>query len=107
MAIFSEPCDGPEHDGPSPYDHECRCLAPDDSSYTLEIDCGSVSVVHKACGKQFRSAWDEFLTMAPIPVAVTWRSDEPDYWTGGSDSWAEITITPGSEELATPDAADQ
>lgn len=51
-------------------DSECPCLKPDDQ-YLLEVDAGSVSLVHKACGKQARGDYLDLVEMAPVPVTVT------------------------------------
>ena len=50
-------------------DSECPCVEPDDQ-YLLEIDAGSVSLIHKACGKQPRGDYTDLVEMPQIPVTV-------------------------------------
>lgn len=59
-----------EANQPHPSDSECGCPNPDDQ-YLMEIDAGSVSLIHKACGKQARGDYLDLVEMAPIPVTVT------------------------------------
>lgn len=55
----------------------CAC-PPGDNQFLLEIEEGQAVLVHAACGKQPPAAWgdwNEFVTMAPIPVTVGWESE--------------------------------
>jgi hypothetical protein len=57
-------------DDPHPSEFECPCPNPDDQ-YLMDIDGGSVSLTHKACGKPPRGDWMmESLAMDPVPVTV-------------------------------------
>lgn len=50
-------------------DFDCSCPDPDDQ-YLLEIDNGSVSLVHKACGKQPYDDYVDMVELPQIPVTV-------------------------------------
>ncbi|MCL8016915.1 hypothetical protein [Streptomyces sp. AS02] len=50
-------------------DSECSCSQPDDQ-YLLEIDNGSVFLIHKACGKQPRGDYTCLVEMPPVQVTV-------------------------------------
>jgi hypothetical protein len=50
-------------------DAECPCTKPGDQ-YLLEIDNGSVFLVHQACGKQPRGDYLDLVEMARLPVTV-------------------------------------
>jgi hypothetical protein len=49
---------------------ECVCPNPDDQ-YVLEVDAGSVFLIHKACGKQPAGDYLDLLQVDRIPVTVT------------------------------------
>ncbi|WP_331764781.1 phiSA1p31-related protein [Streptomyces sp. NBC_01238] len=50
-------------------DYDCQCPNPDDQ-YLLEIDNGSVFLVHRACGKQPRGDYLGLVEMGRIPVTI-------------------------------------
>lgn len=52
-----------------PDDTECGCQNPDDQ-YLLEIDAGSVVLIHQACGKQMRGDYLDLVELPRIPVTV-------------------------------------
>jgi hypothetical protein len=87
------------YDGPHPSESECPCPNPD-GQYLMDIDCGSVSLTHKACGKPPRGDWmTESLTMDPVPVtvkAVPYGNCDGSMWHGEHQcdcgSLAEVTI---------------
>lgn len=79
-------------------DSECSCLKPDDQ-YLLEVDAGSVSLVHKACGKQARGDYLDLVEMAPIPVTVT---AVPYGGCDGSEWHGEYRCDCGIALVATP-----
>lgn len=68
----------------------CTCGAPDDQ-YVLELESGSVFLVHAACGKPAQHWTDDDYSLSPIPVTLTWHSIR-DYWTGEVDAVGELTI---------------
>lgn len=51
-------------------DIECSCENPDDQ-YLLEVDAGSVILVHKACGKQPCGDYLDLVELPPTAVTVT------------------------------------
>ncbi|WP_328545402.1 phiSA1p31-related protein [Streptomyces europaeiscabiei] len=53
---------------------ECSCQ-PADDQYLMEIDCGAVSLVHKACGKTPGSWLDDAFHMARVPVTLHWHPE--------------------------------
>lgn len=55
---------------PASVDLECPCPDPDDQ-YLLEVDNGSVFLVHRTCGKQPRGDYPDLVEMPSIPVTVT------------------------------------
>jgi hypothetical protein len=61
--------DAPDADQPHPSDSECPCPNPDDQ-YLMEIDAGSASLIHQACGKQARGDYTDLVEMPQIPVTV-------------------------------------
>lgn len=70
--------------------HDCQCIDPDDQ-YLMEVECGSVSFVHAACGKQPGPWADEAFGMEPVPVTLHWHAST-DYWTGEVDAYGDVTI---------------
>ena len=64
---LSEP--QPFNEGLAAGTDECTCSQPDDQ-YLMEIDNGSVSLTHRACGKQPRGDYIDLVEMARIPVTV-------------------------------------
>src|SRR5688572_16801047 len=92
------PSDNEHHD-----DGGCGC-PPGDDKYLLEIEEGQVVLVHAACGKQPSASWGDWqdlVSMAPIPVTVTWeRECDGSMWHGmdrcdhGSYLVAEATSVP-------------
>ncbi|MFF1713548.1 hypothetical protein [Streptomyces sp. NPDC058268] len=69
---------------------ECTCVPPDDQ-YVLEIESGSVFLVHAACEKPAQPWTDDSYSLCPTPVTLTWHSSR-DYWTGEVDAVGELTI---------------
>jgi hypothetical protein len=59
----------PFNEEPAAAAYECPCPNPDDQ-YLLEIDAGSVSLIHRACGKTPRGDYTDLLEMPQIPVTV-------------------------------------
>ncbi|MFF2522482.1 hypothetical protein [Streptomyces liangshanensis] len=53
---------------------EDECSCPEDGQYVLEIDCGSISILHKACGKARPDRGDAldtlFLDAVPVTLAT-------------------------------------
>lgn len=70
---------------------ECKCKDSDDQ-YLLEIDCGSVSLVHKACGKPHGSWLDDAFGMDRIPVTLHWHEGRPTYPDYDADSYGVLTV---------------
>ncbi|MGW6602265.1 hypothetical protein [Streptomyces sp. NPDC055036] len=70
MTFFFEFVDpDPLEDAPTG-DSECSCPDPDDQ-YLMEIDCGSISLTHKACGKPMAGDLMDSFFVDRIPVTVT------------------------------------
>ena len=76
--------------GPDLTADECPCPKPDDQ-YLMQVDCGTASLVHAACGKRPAPWAGDAVSMAPVPVTLHWHTST-DYWTGEVDAYGDITI---------------
>lgn len=72
-------------------DRECRCPDPDDQ-YLMQIDCGSVFLTHKACGKQPGSWIDDAFGTSEMPVTLHWHPDPPRAADDDDGSYGVITV---------------
>lgn len=92
--------DEPVADNPDDAEDECQC-PPDDKQFLLEIEEGQAVLVHATCGKQPPASWGDWhdlVSMAPIPVTVTWeRECDGSMWHGDrrcdDDSYIVIEAT--------------
>jgi len=71
--------------------HICRCTNPDDQ-YLLEVDCGSASLTHKACGKQPASWLDDAFSMSQVPVTLHWHDGRPTHPEDDDSSHGQLTV---------------
>lgn len=70
---------------------ECPCPDPDDQ-YLMQIDCGTVYLTHKACGKQPRSWIDDAFGTNELPVTLHWHHHPPTAADDDDGSYGLITI---------------
>jgi hypothetical protein len=70
MTILFQPATPQDPDQHHPGEQECSCLSPDDQ-YLLEVDNGSVFLIHQACGKQPAGDYTDLIEMPRMPVTVT------------------------------------
>jgi hypothetical protein len=91
---------------------ECSCELPVDPRYLLQIEEGSVSLTHAACGKQPPTAWGDWhdlIDMQPIPVTLEWTPECDGYpWHGltACDHGAYIEVTLQEPEHLEPAEGD-
>jgi len=70
---------------------ECPCPDPDDQ-YLMQIDCGTVFLTHKACGKQPRPWIDDAFGTDELPVTLHWHHHAPTAADDNEDSWGVFTV---------------
>lgn len=75
----------------APAKRECPCTDPDDQ-YLMEIDAGTVFLVHKACGKQPRSWLDDAFSLDRIPVTLHWHDGRPTHPEDDDNSYGWLTV---------------
>jgi hypothetical protein len=93
--------DEPVADHPDYEEDGCQC-PPDDKQFLLEIEEGQAVLVHAACGRQPPSSWGDWhdlVSMAPIPVTVTWKREcDGSMWHGDRqcDDDSYVVVEPTS-----------